>query len=143
MKTSKKGVELIKKFEGCRLVGYVCPAGVLTIGYGHTQSVDGKPISTKMKITQEKATELLESDLVKYEKKVLLYDKIYHWTQNEFDALVSFCYNIGNINGLTNFGKRTREEIELSILKYNKGAGKVLKGLVIRRETELKMFKGE
>lgn len=135
MKTSRKGIELIKKFEGCKLAAYRCPAGVLTIGYGHTGDVkEGQTI------TAEYAETLLRADLVKYELKVSKYDTQYNWNQNEFDALVSFAYNVGNIDQLTDRGNRSRETIAEKMLQYNKAGGKVLSGLTKRRKSERELF---
>lgn len=138
MKTSKKGITLIQKFEGCVLKAYTCPAGVWTIGYGHTGTVDGKPICEGMKITKAKATELLQEDLEKFEKKVCTYN--YKWSQNEFDAMVSFAYNVGSISQLTANGTRTKEVIAEKIMLYNKASGKVLDGLTRRRKAEQALF---
>lgn len=136
MKISKNGLELIKRFEGCRLTAYYCPAGVLTIGYGHT----GSDVKPGMVITYAKADELLRNDVVKFEKAVMRYDSKYHWNQNQFDALVSFAFNIGSINQLTAYGIRSIAQISSKIPAYNKAGGKVLYGLVRRREEEKKLF---
>lgn len=132
---SNKGIALIKQFEGCRLKAYKDPAGVPTIGYGHTAGV-------KMgdAITQEQADKLLRDDLVIYEAKVTKYDDKYHWNQNQFDALVSFAYNIGSIDQLTSNGRRNIETISEKILEYNKAGGKKLEGLVRRRKAEKELF---
>ena len=137
MKTSSKGVSLIKSFEGCRLKAYKCPAGVWTIGYGHTAGV--KEGDT---ITQETADDYLRNDLAKYEKAVMNYDGIYHFNQNQFDALVSFTYNcgIGNLKNLTQSGKRTLAQISTKLLLYNKAGGVVLRGLQRRRAAEKELF---
>ena len=137
MKTSSKGVSLIKSFEGCRLKAYKCPAGVWTIGYGHTAGV--KEGDT---ITQEQADEYLRNDLAKYEKAVINYDGIYHFNQNQFDALVSFTYNcgVGNLKNLTQSGKRTLSQISAKLLLYNKAGGVVLRGLQRRRTAEKELF---
>lgn len=135
MKVSNDCIELIKQFEGCRLTAYKCPAGVLTIGYGHTAGV-----KEGMKITQVQAELFLLEDLQKYEDMVNKYDSKYKWKQNEFDALVSFCYNIGNIDQLTANGTRSRQVIAQKMLLYNKSAGKVLPGLVSRRKAESDLF---
>ena len=137
MKTSSKGVSLIKQFEGCRLKAYKCPAGVWTIGYGHTAGVKEGDI-----ITQETAESYLRNDLEKYEKAVLNYDSIYHFNQNQFDALVSFTYNcgVGNLKNLTQSGKRTLAQISIKILLYNKAGGVVLRGLQRRRSAEKELF---
>jgi GH24 family phage-related lysozyme (muramidase) len=139
MKTGEKGIELIKSFEGCRLTGYLCPAKVPTIGYGHTGTVDGKAVCVGMKITKAKAIELLKEDLEKFEKKVNKYSK-YKWTQNEFDALVSFAYNIGSIDKLTADGTRSKMVISEKLLAYNKAGVKVLSGLTRRRKAEQALF---
>jgi lysozyme len=140
MKTSNKGINLIKSFEGYRGTAYKCPAGKWTIGYGHTGTVDGKKICTGMKITAVMGTELLRADLAKFEKKVNKYWKKYHWTQNQFDALVSFAYNHGTITDLTALGTRSKATIARKMLLYNKAAGRSLKGLTDRREAEQKLF---
>ena len=137
MKTSSKGVSLIKQFEGCRLKAYKCPAGVWTIGYGHTAGVKEGDI-----ITQQTADAYLRNDLAKYEKYVLNYDAIYHFNQNQFDALVSFTYNCGarNLKNLTQSGKRTIAQISEKLLLYNKAGGVVLRGLQRRRVAEKELF---
>lgn len=136
-KTSSKGVSLIKQFEGCRLKAYKCPAGVWTIGYGHTAGV--KEGDT---ITQETADGYLRNDLKKHENTVLLYDSIYHFNQNQFDALVSFTYNCGagNLRTLTQNGKRTLAQISAKLPLYNKAGGVVLRGLQRRRAAEKELF---
>ena len=137
MKTSSQGVSLIKSFEGCRLKSYKCPAGVWTIGYGHTAGV--KEGDT---ITQAQADDYLRNDLAKYEKYVLNYDAIYHFNQNQFDALVSFTYNcgVGNLKNLTQSGKRTLVQISTKLPLYNKAGGVVLRGLQRRRAAEKELF---
>ena len=137
MKTSSKGVSLIKQFEGCRLIAYKCPAGVWTIGYGHTAGVKAGDT-----ITQETAEDYLRNDLEKYEKAVMNYDAIYHFNQNQFDALVSFTYNCGvrNLKNLTQSGKRTLAQISTKLPLYNKAGGVVLRGLQRRRAAEKELF---
>lgn len=135
MKTSSVGLGLIKGFEGCRLESYKCPAGVWTIGYGHTGNV-----KSGQKITQAKAESYLKSDLARFEKHVMSYDKKYNWNQNEFDALVSFAYNIGSITQLTANGTRTKKQISEKILAYDKAAGRTLAGLTRRRQAEKALF---
>lgn len=134
MKTSRNGINLIKQFEGCRLDAYKCPAGVWTIGYGHTAGVKQGD-----KISAAQAEAYLRADLEKYEKKVDKYSK-YCWNQNEFDTLVSFAYNLGSIDQLTANGTRSRAVIAEKILLYNKAGGKVLAGLTKRREAERELF---
>lgn len=135
MKISDNGIELIKKFEGCQLTAYRCPAGVLTIGYGHT-----KGVKEGQKITKKKAEQLLREDLERFETHVNSYRKKYKFNQNEFDALVSFAFNIGSINQLTNYGKRNKGMIADKMLLYTKAGGKQLSGLVKRRKAEHKLF---
>lgn len=135
MKTGQAGIGLIKEFEGCHLEAYKCPAGVWTIGYGHTKGV--KPGD---RITQKEAEELLAADLVRFEKMVGFYDDKYGWKQNEFDALVSFAFNIGSIKQLTADGTRGRDVIAEKILLYNKAGGKELPGLTKRRQKERELF---
>ena len=135
-KINKNGLNLIKKYEGCKLTSYICPAGVLTIGYGHT----GKDVKPNQTISKKKAINLLKKDLARFERHVQSYNYIYEWTDNEFSALVSFAYNIGNIDQLTAYGTRTRSQIRSAMLKYVKANGKTLQGLVKRRKAELKLF---
>lgn len=140
MYISDRGVELVAKFEGCRLEAYKCPAGVWTIGYGHTAGVNpGDRINS-----QEEAKALLKKDLEKYGgyvndcvKKGLI---SFALTQNQFDALTSFCYNCGNGNLQKLVSGRNAAVIAEKLPAYNKGGGKVLPGLVRRREEEKALF---
>lgn len=137
MKTSQRGINLIKEFEGLRLTAYRCPAGVYTIGYGHTRGV-----KRGMKITEEEASAFLTADLRNSEKAVERYDSVYHWSQNEFDALVSFTFNCGaaNLRALLRNGRRNRSQIVATLPLYRKAGGKVLKGLERRRAAEKALF---
>lgn len=135
MKTSQNGINLIKKFEGCKLKAYKCAAGVWTIGYGHTAGVKSTNV-----ITEAKAKEYLKEDLAKFEKNVEKYNEKYKWNQNEFDALVSFAFNIGNVDQLTAGGTRSGATIAEKILLYNKANGKELAGLKKRRQAERELF---
>lgn len=137
MKTSQRGIDLIKQFEGLRLTAYKCPAGVYTIGYGHTRGV-----KRGMKITEEEASAYLTADLRNSEKAVERYDVIYHWNQNEYDALVSFTFNCGatNLRALLRNGRRNRSQIAATLPLYRKAGGKVLKGLERRRAAEKALF---
>lgn len=133
MKISSKGINLIKSFEGCHLTAYKCPAGVWTIGYGHTAGV-----KEGMTITQAQADAYLASDLEKYEKYVT--NTKLELNQNQFDALVSFTYNCGNGNLKTLVQNRTLTQIAAAMLLYTKSGGKVLQGLVRRRQEEHDLF---
>lgn len=135
MKTSEGTMKQIGEFEGCKLTAYKCPAGVWTIGYGHTTGVyEG------MKITKAQANNFLKEDLERFEKHVMSFDRIYHWTQNEFDSMVSFAFNLGSINQLTKEGSRKKEVIAEKMLLYVNGGGKELPGLVRRRKWEHDLF---
>lgn len=138
MKISQRGIELIHSFEGCRLYAYKCLPSeeYFTIGWGHY----GKDVRIGQRITQEQADALFLQDIVKYEDRVKKYDHIYHWNQNQYDALVSFCYNIGSIDQLTADGKRDIKTISEKILLYNKSGGSVIPGLVTRRQKEKALF---
>lgn len=90
MRTSAIGIDLIKRFEGCRLSAYLCPAGILTVGYGHT----GSDVHSDSEITQEQAERLLVNDLRRFEASVIKSVTI-PLAQCQFDALVSFSFNLG------------------------------------------------
>jgi len=135
MKINARGLEIIKYYEGCRLKAYKCPAGVLTIGYGHTRGVKEGDV-----ITQEQAEEYLKEDLKVYETHVMSLNDKYNWSSNEFSALVSFAFNIGSITQLTARGSRSKEEIADKMLLYDYAGGKRITGLGARRETERELF---
>lgn len=143
-KISKTGIDLIKEFEGCHLTAYRDEVGVLTIGYGITDSdkfITGTTIKSGLRISQATADKWLEEALSKkYLPLVMKYDTRYNWNQNEIDALVSFAYNIGSIDQLTANGSRSRSVIANKILEYNKAGGTVYRGLTRRREAERKLF---
>lgn len=143
-KTGTRGINLIKEFEGCRLTAYKCPAGVWTIGYGHTGTVDGKAVSSGMTITAAKATELLKADLSKYEAAVNSYVTV-PINQNIFDALVSFSFNVGSnaLKSSTLLKKLNSKDYNgaaAEFPKWNKAGGTVLNGLVRRRKAEQELF---
>ena len=138
MNLSANGLALIKKYEGYRATAYkpVPTEKFWTIGYGHY----GPDVQPGMTITEAQGAELLRGDCAAAEAAV---NKLpYEFTQNEFDALVSFTYNCGagNLKKLTNNGRRSKAEIANKILAYNKGGGKVLKGLEKRRKEEQTLF---
>lgn len=144
MKISEKGLALIKEFEGCQLTAYQDEVGVWTIGYGITnsdKSITKTTIKKGLTITKEKAEEWLRECLNKrYAPLISKYDTRYGWNQNEFDALVSFAYNIGSIDGLTANGSRSKSVISNKLLEYNKAGGKVYAGLTRRRKAERELF---
>lgn len=144
MEISKNGLDLIKKWEGCRLTAYQDIVGVWTIGYGTTNAdigITGITIKSGLTITKEQAEEwLLESIKRKYLPKVEKYSYKYNFNQNQIDALVSFAYNIGSIDQLTANGTRSISEISKHILAYNTAGGKVVQGLTNRRKEEKELF---
>ena len=135
---SSNGVVLIKSFEGfSRVACKALPSEkYLTIGYGHY----GKDVKPNQTITEAEAVKLLVKDLSGFVKKVNKYNRKYGFTQNEFDALVSFCYNVGNIDGLTKNGTRTKAQIADKFLAYSYSSGKFIKGLYNRRVKERNLF---
>lgn len=137
MMTSSNGLNLIKQFEGLKLTAYKDPVGIWSIGYGHTKGV--KEGDT---ITREEAERYLRDDLATAEAAVSFYDELYHWNQNEFDALASFAYNIGagGIRQVTGSGSRDKETIAQKMLLYYNAGGKKLEGLVRRRQAEHDLF---
>lgn len=144
MQTSEKGIALIKQFEGCKLTAYMDSVGVWTIGYGWTQPVDGKPIRAGMTIKQETAERLLKTGLVSYESDVSRLVKV-GLTQGQFDALVSFTYNLGARSLSTSTLLRKLNAGDYAgaadeFLRWNKAGGKVLNGLTRRREAERALF---
>lgn len=144
MKISQNGLNLIKSFEGCKLVAYLDSVGRVTIGYGMTNAVSsiiGYTIKLGMKITQAQADSDFEKVInVKYAPSVDKYNSVYHFNQNQFDALTSFAYNIGSIGGLTANGTRSIAQISDKISAYCTAGGKTLTGLVRRRTAEKKLF---
>lgn len=146
MKTSEAGVDLIKQFEGCKLTAYKCPAGVWTIGYGHTTAAGEPTVVEGMKITAVEATNILKRDLKTFEAGVDAAVKV-ELVQNEFDALVSFAFNVG----LGAFQKSTLlrklnagdyAAVPGELMKWTKAGGKELPGLVRRRRAEAGMWRG-
>lgn len=135
---SANGLNLIKSFECCKLKAYKClpTEKYYTIGYGHY----GSDVTAGMKITEEQAEELLVQDCKKAIKNVNSFMSKYNFNQNQFDALVSFAFNVGSINQLTASGTRTLEQISLKITAYNKSGGRVIAGLVKRRAKEKELF---
>ncbi|MFT4426371.1 lysozyme [Enterobacter hormaechei] len=144
MQISEKGIGLIKQFEGCKLTAYQDSVGVWTIGYGWTQSVDCKPIRAGMTIKQETAERLLKTGLVSYESDVSRLVKV-GMTQGQFDALVSFTYNLGTRSLSTSTLLRKLNAGDYAgaadeFLRWNKAGSKVLNGLTRRREAERALF---
>ena len=142
MNISQEGLSLIKKFEGCELEAYKCAAGVWTIGYGSTKGV--KEGDT---ITQEEADSLLLHEMDEYESYINDMVKS-DLKQNEFDSLVSWVFNLGpsNLSSSTLLQKlnnKNWDEVPAQIKRWNKAGGKVLHGLIRRREAEALLFEGK
>jgi lysozyme len=139
MKLSKGGAELIKKYEGCRLKAYKCPAGIWTIGFGHTGNIkEGQTIS------QAEVDRLFDKDVQKFVDGINNVVKV-ELNQNQFDALVSFTYNcgIGSLQKSTLLeyvNKKQFDKASVEFDKWNKGGGIVLQGLVRRRNEEQALF---
>lgn len=145
-KASKDCLDLIKLYEGFRGKPYLCPANVATIGYGNTFYTNGKKVTLSDEpITEEKAVELLKDTLVRFEQYVDSYcrDDI---SQRQFDALVSFCYNLGptNLKSSTLLKKVNTNPNDVTIrdefMKWTKAGGKTLQGLVKRRKSEADLY---
>lgn len=146
-----EGIELIKKYEGCKLKAYRCPAGVLTIGYGNTTYLNGNKVKEGDIISQEEADALFKDTVDKFEQqvKMILGDTLKAiLPESSISALVSFAYNVG----ITAFAKSTLlriikdnknnlKDIEIQFKRWNKANGKVLEGLVKRRKEEFEMYK--
>lgn len=139
MKTSINGINLIKQFEGCRLTAYkpVPTEQYYTIGYGHY----GADVLPGMKITQSQADAYLVADLKKFEDAVTGLGRSF--TQCQFDSLTSFAFNCGAGNLKKLVSNRNNQQIADTMLAYNKGGGKVLPGLVRRRQAERALFLSE
>ena len=145
-KIGENGINLIKKFEGFSSKPYLCPAKICTIGYGATFYPNGKKVTmTDKALTEAEGVVLLKSMLLKFEQYVDSYcvDTI---TQNQFDALVSFCYNLGpaNLKSSTLLKKVNAnpndETIRAEFMKWTKAGGRTLKGLVTRRTAEADLY---
>lgn len=141
MKISEAGLSLIKSFEGCVLTAYLDAVGIWTVGYGHT----GPNVHRGLKITQSQAEEILLQDVRRFELGVANNVRV-SLNQNEFDALVSFAFNVGvnalkgsTLLRLLNEGA-SRSIVAGEFLRWNKGDGKVLEGLTRRRQAEKALF---
>lgn len=140
MNISEKGIKLIKNFEGCRLEAYKCPAGIWTVGYGHT----GSTVHQGLKISQSEADSLLKTDLIIHCNNVSKLVKV-PLNQNQFDALVSLEYNIGYGNFsrstlLKLLNTKNYKDAAEQFAVWRLGGGKILPGLVKRRKAEKDLF---
>lgn len=146
MRLGSKGLELIKSFEGFYSKPYLDPIGIPTIGYGATYYPNKKKVTMKDKpLTEKEASDLLKEMMVTYENDVKRLVKR-ELNQNQFDALVSFTYNLGSANlckstllkkiNANPYDKTIKDEF----LKWNKAGGKVLNGLIRRRNAEAELY---
>jgi len=152
MKISQEGLSLIKKFEGCptdsdgNVISYRCAANVPTIGYGSTK-YKGQPVEDDMKISMQEAEDLLIHEMDEYEGYVNHMVKV-DLKQNEFDALVAWVFNLGpskfsSSTLLQKINIKDWDDVPNQIKRWNKAGGKVLQGLVRRREAEALLFEGK
>jgi lysozyme len=145
MKTSEKMKMYMRQFEGCKLTAYKDAAGVLTIGYGHT----GSDVSVDQKITAQKAIELFNSDLGRFETGVANLTKSVKITQSQFDALVSFSFNVGlfALKGSSLLyillKNPNNPELRNEFLRWDKSCGRVVAGLARRRKFEADFYFGK
>lgn len=140
MQISESGLDLIRHYEGCKLVAYRCPANVLTIGYGHT----GPDVKEGMKIDIFDANRLLRQDVAKFEAAVNEMVNV-QLTHGQFDALVSFAFNLGAkaLKSSTLLKKLNAGDYDGALgefIRWNKATGRVLAGLTARRESEQEQF---
>jgi GH24 family phage-related lysozyme (muramidase) len=145
MKTSDKGVALIKSHEGLRLNAYLCPANVWTIGYGHTSGAGAPTVVKGMKITREEADAILRRDLGTFERGVSRRVKV-GLSQSQFDALVSFAFNVGlgafeRSTLLRKLNAGRYGDVPGELMKWTKGGGRELPGLVNRRRDEAGLWR--
>jgi lysozyme len=140
MQTGPKGRALIKEYEGVKLHAYYCPAGKLTIGVGST----GPHVKVGMTITAQEADDLFTKDLGRFEKAV---NRMVHvpLSQEQFDALVSFSFNLGEANLekstlLKMLNEKNYSGAANQFKQWNRSRGKILPGLVRRRAAEAALF---
>lgn len=139
MRTSQRGINLIKEHEGLRLEAYRCPAGIYTIGYGHTAGVRRGDV-----IDERRAEYLLTEDLKKFE--AVVNQECPGINQNQFDALVSFTFNVGTSNFLKSTllkcvkANPQNVNIRYEFSRWNKANGTVLSGLIRRRRAEADLY---
>lgn len=138
---TEDGLRLIRRFEGFAAVPYLCPAGYLTVGYGH---VVKNPEAFRQPITEVEATEILTIDVETAERAVLRLISV-SLTDGQFDALVSFTFNLGAgaLQRSTLRRKANREEHEdvpVEFLRWVWAGGRKLNGLIRRRQAEAALY---
>mgnify|MGYP003391643746 CR=1 FL=1 len=145
---TKEGFELLKQYEGCSLIAYKCPANIWTIGYGSTYYLDYSKVQEGDKINMDLANKMLKHTVEDFEKSVHYLLNGLYLPEQCISALVCFAYNVG----ITAFAKSTLlriikdnknnlKDIEIQFKRWNKANGKVLEGLVNRRNAEFVLYK--
>ena len=146
MRVSDEGIKLIKHFEGVHKKPYICPAGYWTVGVGHLISRDAKlPIEWDRVLSPGEIDDLLRKDLRRFELGVLRMLGTVQPSQSEFDALVSFSFNLGlgcfqRSTVRSAFIRGDKKRSGEVLLKYRRAGGKILPGLVRRRQAELALL---
>jgi len=146
MRLSDNGLRLIQEFEGLRLTSYLCSAGVPTIGYGATFYHDGTKVKLGQTITRDQANQLLKDHVKEFEQSVIGLLNTTKVNQNQFDALLSFTFNLGAGNlaksQLLRFIKANPNDpkIAAEFAKWNRAGGEVSSGLVRRRKKEAELY---
>jgi lysozyme len=142
-RVSPRGLDIIKRHEGLRLNAYLCPAGVWTIGYGHTSAAGAPTVKPGMRITEAEALAILARDLGRFEARVNRLVKV-PLTQHQFDALVSFDFNTGAIHSSTLLRKLNagrHQDVPAELMRWTRAGGKELPGLVRRRREEAGLWR--
>jgi len=146
MRVSDEGIKLIKHFEGVHKKPYICPAGYWTVGVGHLISRDAKlPFEWFRILSPGEIDDLLRKDLRRFELGVLRMLGTVQPSQSEFDALVSFSFNLGlgcfqRSTVRSAFIRGDKKRSGEVLLKYRRAGGKILQGLVRRRQAELALL---
>jgi lysozyme len=146
MKTSEKGKQFIKNYEGLRLKAYTCEAGKISIGYGYTGNINGKPINKDTIITKEFADKLFMDSILSVEKAVNKLIKVPTLTQTQYDAIISFVYNVGagqfsSSTLLKELNNKNFNDIPQNFLLWNHiDTNKTSEGLTKRRLKEAYLF---
>lgn len=146
MPISNDGIKLVKQFESCKLKSYLCPAGKLTVGYGHTSDAGPPKVVAGMTITLAEADEILRKDLEKFLDAVVEHVRV-PLTWHQRDALVSFVFNVGEAQFsrstlLKKLNRGDYEAVPTELMRWNKANGKELAGLTRRRRAEAKLWRG-
>jgi len=146
MKTSSDGLELIKEFEGLGLKAYKCPANIWTVAFGHTSAAGEPKVLPGMMVSRDEAEAILRRDVIQYENGVRSQITV-SITQGQFDALVSFAYNVGvgafsKSTLLKKINAEKFDEVPAEFMKWTKGGGRELPGFVRRRRAEVKLWRG-